>query len=645
MAIASHNPGIPRRRRLLRRATVVAAILIAWPAAAGAQTFVPTSVAGDLPIDEIALSHWMDAWFARQLADPEGGAPGGAVAVVEGSRILLVRGYGYANLERRLPATGSTVFRVGSLAKPVTATAVMQLVEAGRIDLRRPVSAYVWDVSLAAPFGRPITPFDLLTHTAGFDVRLEGTATDSDSRVLPLGDFLRGRLPPQIRPAGSAISYSDFGYALLGHLVEAQSGERFESYVDGHVFARLGMKASTFRFGPATERRAAVGYQRGPGGFRRALVVHPHIYPAAGLCTSAEDMSRFLLAELNEGRLAGTAILSPPSLAAMHRRQFSMADGVPGSTLGFFEHPAHGQRALVHGGGIRGFVSGLVLWPERRVGLFVVNNGDNDWIVRDLVYDFARKFLPGTPRPRAQRENGEPFEPFAGSYRPLTATVDTLEKAGTLRHGDVELAATTWGGLAVGGTRFVHVGAGAFVEDWGGGLLWVVNRSGTAAPLLVTADPVNGITVFERLPWYATARCHREVLYVCCLVFATVLFGAARRLVNRPSREPAAARRALAVSARTVLTVAALLNLLAVALLYFAFGSGNSAGMLFGLPRLVPWSARAGLAAAALCPVLVVGLWPVWRAREWPVGARLHFTAGVAAGVAGALWAHYWRLL
>jgi CubicO group peptidase (beta-lactamase class C family) len=633
------------RRRSLGAALVSLLVGVASAGPASAQPFVPTALVADGRIDERAVGAWMDAWFRRRLADPETGAPGAAVAVVEGSRVLLVRGYGFANLERRVAATGATVFRVGSLSKPVTATAVMQLVEAGRVDPRHPVSEYVRDVPLSARLGRPVSVLDLVTHTGGFDVRLEGTAAASDAEVLPLGRYLGDRMPPAARAAGEAIVCSNHGYTLLGRVVEAVSGERFESYVARHIFEPLGMSGSSFRLTPDVERKAAVGYRRGSDGFAPALVVYPHIFPAAGLNTTAEDMARFLVAHLDGGRMAAARILAPGSVAEMHRQQFTMAPGVPGMAFGFFEFPGRGQRALVHGGGIRGFMSGLVIWPDRQVGLFVANNGDSDRLVRDLVADFARRFLPKYTRPSEAREEPERLERFSGAYRPLSATVGSVEKAGVLRGADLEVGVTFRGQLTVGRTRFDGVGGGAFLAESGDGLLWIVERPRGGSPMIVRVDPVNGVVPYERVPWYATARCHREVLYACVAVFVSVLAAAARLAGRRLSGAASAPVPRGAVAARGLLALITTMNLLSLVLIVAAFRSPAGAGMLFGLPEMARVALRVNLVAACLGAPLVAGLWAVWRASGWPAGTRAHFTVGVAACLAFAAWAWHWNLL
>jgi CubicO group peptidase (beta-lactamase class C family) len=630
--------------RAVAVASIAATLAGVAPSASRAQSVVSATLVDTRHIDVDALDRWLRGWFARHLADAETGAPGAVVAVVQGGRVLLTRGYGLADLETRKPARPDTVFRVGSVSKPVTATAVMQLVEAGRVDVGAPVSSYVRDVPLPVRSGRPVTVRDLICHAGGFDVRLEGTAARSDADVQPLGRYLRDHMPPQVRPAGDVISYSNHGYALLGHLVEHLSGQPFEAYAAARIFHPLGMTRSAFRLTGALARDAATGYERGPGGFRRSVVIHPHIYPAAGLNTTAEDMAWFMVAHLNGGRTDTGEVLSAASTEEMHRQQFTTAPGVPGMAFGFFEFPLRGERALVHSGGIRGFMSGLALWPDRQLGLFVSNNGYSGAIVSDLVTDFARRYLPAGARVPKFRD-AAPLERLAGSYRPVTETQGTLEKAGSLRSGDLELGVDYWRRLTIGRSRFEQVGVGAFVGAYDDEPLWVVERGGSRPALAVTLDPVSGVVAWERVPWYATARCHREILFACVAVLLSVFIPRRRTTrTARPSSGRTPARRAAAAARVLLLTVAGM-DLLVLVLIWGAFRSASSSGVLLGIPRAAAWALALNLASAGLCVPLALAVWPVSMMREWPVRARVHFCFGVAACLVFAVWSWYWNLL
>jgi len=598
------------------------------------------------PIDAGAVRAWVDRWFAKRLADRDAAVPGAVVAVVQGEKVLLVKGYGLADLASRTPAGPDTVFRVGSVSKSVTATAVMQLVEAGVLDLRQPVAAYVHDVPLPVAFGRAVTVLDLVTHTGGFDVRLAGTAAPSDEAVQPLGAYLRTSMPPQVRQSGSVLSYSNHGYSLLGHVVEAISGESFERYAEDRIFRPLGMTRSGFRLTPGLESLAATGYEPSPGGFRRGASVHPNIYPAAGLNTTASDMARFMGAQLNGGRGGDGRILGEASVAAMHRQQFTMSPAMPGVAFGFFETFELGERALVHGGGIRGFMSGLALWPERRLGLFVSNNGYSDALVRDLIVAFGRRFVSPPNRPTARRSDSLLVERLAGSYRPVSQARWSLEKAGALRTDDLEFGLNYWRHLTIGRDEFVEVAPGVFGERYGAERVAFVEAPVSHSMFLLTTDPFNGNAAWEKLAWYETGRCHRELLFVFTVAFLSALVVPYRRLALLCPDAPVGTHSGGGpVIARVLLATVAAVNLSFLVLLVIAFRLERDTGLLYGIPALARRALWLPVGAAVASAGLPWFVWRAWRAGYWSPPARVHYTATTAAAIGFAAWCWYWNLL
>ena len=319
---------------------------------------------------------------------------GAAVAIVQGDRVLLSKGYGVADLATRARATDETVFRVGSLSKPFTATAIMQLVESGRLKLDAPVDRYLHDMQVPSAFGRPVTILDLATHTAGFDVRLEGTAAATDQEVQPLGTYL-----PREPAAPSPPAWTDavvFEPRLRAARARGRTGDGPGIRgLHGRPPVRAARHAA-FLVPAQSERRAHRRHGLRTFGFRisPSAPVHPRIYPAAGLNTTARDMTRFLIAHLNGGAAGDARILSEASVEGMQRQAFAQSSNVPGVALGFFENVTRGEPALVHAGGIRGFMSGLCLWPRYRLGLFVANNGYSGALVQAFVAAFVERYFP-----------------------------------------------------------------------------------------------------------------------------------------------------------------------------------------------------------------------------------------------------------
>ena len=172
---------------------------------------------------------------------------GAVVLVVKDGSVLFAKGYGYSDVKSKKPVTvGDTLFRPGSISKTFTWTAVMQLVEQGKIDLNRDVNDYL-DFKIPATFDKPITMKDLMTHTPGFEETLKDLFVASASDMRPLRDYLATHLPAQIFPPGTTPAYSNYGATLAGYIVQRVSGMPFDDYVEQNILQPLGMHRTTFR--------------------------------------------------------------------------------------------------------------------------------------------------------------------------------------------------------------------------------------------------------------------------------------------------------------------------------------------------------------------------------------------------------------
>jgi CubicO group peptidase (beta-lactamase class C family) len=321
------------------------------------------------------------------------GVAGAAIAVVKDGQVLFARGYGYADLQQRKPVSPSTtLFRIASVSKVVTYTAVMQLVEQGKLELDADVSRYL-DFSIPATFSSPITMRHLMTHTAGFENTLEGRWVQP-GKLGSLRDYLLQRMPRRIFAPGTVPAYSSYGTTLAGYIVERVAGEPFERYAERHVFAPLGMQHSSFAQ-PLPARLAPLlssGYDAAPGPARPFDTAQ--ISPGSGMSSTALDMARFMLAHLD-----GTApsILTPAALEQMHSIQYRHHPDGPGVALGMVEMDMAGPRLLGHFGDIPGFHSGMYLWREARIGLFIVQNTAGPALRDTLLKRFATRYLAMPP--------------------------------------------------------------------------------------------------------------------------------------------------------------------------------------------------------------------------------------------------------
>jgi len=344
------------------------------------------------PLTAADLSTFFDGMLPYMLA--RGDIAGGTIVVVKNGKVLFAQGYGYADLARRTPVSpATTLFRIGSVSKLFTWTAVMQLVEQHRLDLDRDINTYL-DFKIPPRFGKPITLRDLMTHTAGFE--------DTTRDLLPatpdgvnLARYLKAHIPARIFPPGKIVAYSNYGAGLAGYIVERASGQPLDAYIQRHILAPLDMRPSTFTQ-PLPANLApllAKGYVSASDGKPKSFeLVNPA--PAGAMTASALDMANFMIAQLQDGRSGDAQILQPRTAALMHSPQYTAAPGLNGMDLGFYEENRNGQRIIGHGGDTIAFHSDLHLLLDANVGIFMAfNSAGKHGAVNDVRSDIFRAFL------------------------------------------------------------------------------------------------------------------------------------------------------------------------------------------------------------------------------------------------------------
>jgi len=255
------------------------------------------------------LEAFLDGFIPIELQRDD--IAGAVVAVVKDGKVLFAKGYGYAEVKTRKPVTvDATLFRPGSISKTFTWTAVMQLVEQGKIDLNRDVNDYL-DFKIPATFGKPITMKDLMTHTPGFEETLKELFVANAADMRPLQQYVQTHMPQEIFPPGTTPAYSNYGATLAGYIVQRVSGMPFDDYIEQNIFVPLGMTHSTFRQPLPANLKPLMseGYNKvsqPPKDFEFVQA-----WPAGSLATTADDMSHFMIAHLQNGEYNGARILKP----------------------------------------------------------------------------------------------------------------------------------------------------------------------------------------------------------------------------------------------------------------------------------------------------------------------------------------------
>jgi CubicO group peptidase (beta-lactamase class C family) len=317
------------------------------------------------PLDRADLEAWLDGMVPYALKS--GDMAGAVVVVVKDGEVLLDKGYGFADIsKKRRMDPEQTMVRIGSTSKLFTWTAVMQLVEQGKLDLDRDVNDYL-DFTIPHDFGKPVTLRDLMNHRGGFEEGLKDILR-TDAHGLPSTEaYLKEHQRPMLFAPGEVPAYSNYGASLAGYIVQRVSGEPFERYIEHHILEPLSMAHSTFDQ-PLPERFATAvsnGYPTasGPPSAYEQIVTRP----AGSATTTAADMARFMMAHLQQG---DGHILRPETLALMHSASETALPGFATMAHGFFRDTHNGRLVIGHGGDTVLFHAELDLLPDDGVGIF-----------------------------------------------------------------------------------------------------------------------------------------------------------------------------------------------------------------------------------------------------------------------------------
>jgi len=351
----------------------------------------------------------IDAYIADLMQTYE--VPGTAIALVKDGKIVYVKGYGTRNVDTQAPVTGDTLFAIGSISKSFTALAVLQLADAGKIDLDAPITDYLPDFRLYDPqSAKRITIRALLAQTSGLP--------RADDLWWPNGPGSRKQIVDDLRKVqlttipGQRFQYSNQNYALLGYLIEKVTGQTWESYVQTHILKPLGMRSTNFDI-PTMQQTAdhadahildqrqglmSIGFNKGD---IRWLNAHG---PAVSINASAHDLARYAQFQLGDGTFGGKPVLSQAMLDEMHTEQVSFMPGLPflteqGYGMGWFTEQYRGYSLVEHSGDVKGFAANITLVPAKQIGVAILTNVQTVESFRQAVRVRLIEYLLGlTPK-------------------------------------------------------------------------------------------------------------------------------------------------------------------------------------------------------------------------------------------------------
>lgn len=413
-----------------------------------------------LPNHDIATT--IDQLIEEKLSEKR--IPNAVVSVVHNGKVIFEKGYGYANIDAQTPIDPETsLFRIGSISKLITWTAVMQLVEQGKLDLDIDVNEYM-DVHIPDFEGsEPITLRHLLTHTPGFEDYTNKIFTLEETNILPLEEYVHEFLPERIFPSGEILAYSNYGTALAGYIIEKVSGVPYETYVEENIFHKLDMRQSTLKQ-PIPEPLSSFSvtpYRYINGEFKEAKFEYMPT-PAGGMSSSASDMAKFMIALLNHGQYEDESILKEETVKQMFTQQFTHHPTLNGMTLGFIETDMNGQRVLMHGGSTMLFNSMFYILPDEKFGIFMSYSGGNHLLHNEVLHELMNAFYPQEevfiP---SNKVSVERHKKYAGEYHQNRKSETTEEKFTSLHIGVIQVEVAHDGYLEVTHNGETH----PFYED------------------------------------------------------------------------------------------------------------------------------------------------------------------------------------
>ncbi len=366
----------------------------------------------------------LDRWIDKQVEYHR--LPGLSIAVVYDQEIVWAKGYGYSDVEGKIPATPSTVYRMGSVTKVFTSTAIMMLRDQGKLRLDDPVSKYLPWFRIDNPFpdSPEITIRQLLTHTSGLP--READVPYWTDHIFPTREQLIEVVPTQelVAPPATTYHYSNLGMSLLGEVVAEVSGRSWAEYLQTEIFEPLGMSSSSGAPGEALMQRRATPYMlMGSDGSRDIFDYYDAgaIGPAANLVSTVEDIARFASLQFSGGPAGGAQILKGSTLHEMQRVHWVYPSFSGGRGLGFSVSHRKGKDFVGHGGWIGGNRSSLMMVPEEKIAVIAILNADDrsPGLFSRQAYEMVGPELLKATRPEtiAEKSVVDPaWQTFVGRY-------------------------------------------------------------------------------------------------------------------------------------------------------------------------------------------------------------------------------------
>ncbi len=601
--------------------------------------------------DPSSIEPFLDGYVANAMADQ---FPPGMMVAVATRDAVFVKAYGLADAEKNIRASDTTLFRIASISKTFVWTAVMMLVDEGKIDLDADIDTYLKTVKVGQP---PVTMRDLMAHRPGFEDTFGDFFQSKSGRSFE--EALKRTKPARVARPGERTSYSNWGTDLAAQVVADVTGEPFDSFVTLRLLEPIGMR-STIQHDPksisgkdlndaALEARLAAPHKLDAGA--PAVMTHDALDPlhaAGAVALDAHDAGRWLQFLLNDGVAGDKRLISPESFARMRTRSFRDRPFAPDMAHGFMETEIGGAITFGHGGTLSGFISDMTIAPSLGVGVFVAVNGAEtprlpDLVSRYVIEQFARAESYPSAWPVKATSEMIAKAKSAAAYLPNRRVWSRFEKI-TALGSEIKLAAKDDGSLVVtaGGEAARYY---PLADD-----LWsnrsrdrlFVYRDGAGAPVRIAA--AMGTMTADRVSFFNSSDAFNAAVGLVSLFSLLAFLGAWRRQgrdveTTRLGKWLAGGHAASAflwlLFVGTLTAVSAMLGAKELADLQAVGWPPVSMMIAIVVAHLTALSAVA--AAAGVFPVLAGSGWSVWR--------RAHYVLFAAAGVFAVWQLVVWKVI
>lgn len=571
---------------------------------------------------------------------------GASVSVVKDGELLFTTAYGYSNVSKGLKADSNTMFRIGSVTKLFTWTAIMQLVEQGKLNLDDDINKYLGNIKLGGNYNKSITIKHLMTHTSGIEDKFSNLFMSKDREIPSLKEALLKDKRNRIFKPGEIIAYSNYGTALAGLIIENVSGMTYEEYIDKFILKSLDMNRTTI-LQPASSKydNVSKGHMYSQGGYKVFEDAFTQLPPIGAISTSAEDISKFMIMHLQNGRYEDSIILKEDTAKLMHKTHFTSDQRLPGICLGFIEWKRNDKRIIWHSGGTALFKTLCMLIPEENVGVFISYNSPNSDKARS---EFRQKFLDRyypysfeKVKPLEDyKERSKKYEGYFKEGRTAKFNSDKLIYAFSRIE---KVALNDDGTLIFRGTKYIEIEPLVFYEVNGQGkLIFHEDKNRNIKYLFQDFEPHEA---YIKIEWYENPGLSMIIFALCIIVFlATLITRFSQKILSKKNKKETDDSK-----------IEKLIQ--SICILHLLFPLGAFLGLWIEVmlnPRVITTGAVPLLFKVSLIPPVISGLITIiiipyiiraWKNKDWTFSKRVYHSLVTITSLIFIAWMYYWNLL